>query len=91
MLYSLPAGPLQTEEDEELGQKSLLDRNGCQPSWEGFEPGEEETSGKKEEHQEKENLLAVLEKLIKENQLRGWGGWGECVIETDAPGSPELT
>lgn len=40
----------------------------CQCSWEVLEP-REETSGKKEQCEDEENPFALLDKLIKENQM----------------------
>lgn len=44
--------------------------NFCQCSWEALEP-REETSSKKEQCEEEANSFALLDKLIKENQMLG--------------------
>lgn len=44
--------------------------NFCQSSWEALEP-REETSSKKEECEEEAKPFALLDKLIKENQILG--------------------
>ncbi|CAM4520013.1 unnamed protein product [Caretta caretta] len=68
-IYSLPSVSVKSELAGELRQRSALEDNCFQLSWEDLQLEEDEDMGEgDEECSEEENPFAVLEKLIKENQ-----------------------
>ncbi|XP_008169002.1 uncharacterized protein LOC103306284 [Chrysemys picta bellii] len=68
-IYSLPSVSVKSELAGELRQRSALEDNCFQLSWEALQLEEDEDMGEgDEECSEEENPFAVLEKLIKENQ-----------------------
>ncbi|EMP36097.1 hypothetical protein UY3_06736 [Chelonia mydas] len=68
-IYSLPSVSVKSELAGELRQRSALEDNCFQLSWEDLQLEEDEDMREgDEECSEEENPFAVLEKLIKENQ-----------------------